>query len=141
MHGRLFLSPECPLCRDYAVRLRALHATWASDSVAFVGVVPGRWYSADEVRRYRTRFGLPFPILLDPNGAFTAATGARVTPEAFVFRNAERIYRGAIDDWAVALTRKKLEATEHYLADALHAWRTGSPVPNPETEPVGCLIE
>ena len=78
--------------------------------------------------------------LRDPKHALVAAVGATITPEAVVWAQSRVQYRGRIDDRYVDLGVERPAATTHDLADALTAVVAGRPVPNPETQAVGCYI-
>ena len=137
-----FLSPECPLCINYTLAMRELATTFASDTLAFYGVFSKEWYSPSEVHEFQLKYGLPFEMLFDSELQLAKALSASVTPEVFVINSSsEVIYSGKIDNWVNALGKKKLEVTEHYLKNALLAWRAGERIDPKQTEPIGCLIE
>lgn len=137
-----FLSPECPLCINYTRNLKQLASDFSSEQVQFIGVFSGKWFSADEVKEYRTKYGLPFQMLMDSDLSLAQLLDATVTPEAFLLDSSGRVlYSGAIDNWMNALGRKKLEVTEHHLHDAITATLAGQKVVVNRTKAVGCLIE
>jgi thiol-disulfide isomerase/thioredoxin len=137
-----FLSPECPLCINYTLALRNLEEDFASDSILFYGVFSKAWFSPEEVDSFATKYDLPFKMLLDDGNQLARALGATITPEVFVLNaESEVIYSGKIDNWVNDLGKKKLEVSEHYLENALIAWRDGKPIGTKRTEPKGCLIE
>ena len=136
------LSPECPLCLDYAYTFRTLAEEYQAKGIRFIGVFPGEFFSALQIRKYCSRFRLEFPMVLDPEYALTRALGANTTPEALLLdENGRMVYQGGIDNWAYEVGQKRLEPTEHYLRDALAAFEAGQKPPVARTRPVGCLIE
>jgi peroxiredoxin len=138
----LVLSPECPLCLDYAAAFRRLHEEYGARGVRFLGVFPGTFFTEQEIRRYRMHYRLDFPAVLDPDYLLVRMLGADTTPEALLLDENGRIaYQGGIDNWAYEVSSKRLEPTEHYLRDALNAVLAGSVPPVTRTRPVGCLIE
>lgn len=138
----LFLAPECPLCQNYAPVLRDMAPDYAEMDVPLVGVVSGTYYSAEEVNNFMFFHHLDFPVLLDPGFELSRHFGATITPEAVLIDSTgAMIYRGAIDNWAISLGRKRLRPTAHYLADATDAYLKGKPVPLRTTDAVGCFIE
>lgn len=138
----LFLSPECPLCLNYTLNLRNLREDFSSEKVQFVGVFSGKWFSAEEVRGFRTRYALAFPMLFDDHLALAKQLDATVTPEVFLLDSTGRVlYSGAIDNWVTDLGKKKLEVTEDYLSDAITSALEGEKVKVKKTRAVGCLIE
>src|SRR5690348_6313652 len=44
----IFLSPECPLCKNYSSTLNTLYQQFSND-IYFYGVIPGKTYSIKEV--------------------------------------------------------------------------------------------
>lgn len=138
----LFLSPECPLCQNYTVAIRSLQKEYAAKGIPFIGIVSGNFYTKEQVRRYQVKYNLEMDILFDPDFKLSEYYGATVTPEAaFLDKKGELKYRGAIDNWAISLGKKRLNTTEHYLSDALDNFLSGNKINPDETKPVGCFIE
>ncbi len=136
------LSPECPLCLDYAYTFRTLQEEYGARGFRFVGVFPGNFFSESEIRKYCSRFQLDFPMVLDPEYQLIHDLGAGTTPEALLLdENGQIFYQGSIDNWAYEVGQKRLKPTEHYLRDALQAMEKGLSPPVARTKPVGCLIE
>jgi len=136
------LSPECPLCLDYAYTFRTLAEEYQARGIRFVGLFPGTYFSELQIKKYCSRFRLEFPMVLDPDYALTRALGANTTPEALLLNEqGQLVYQGGIDNWAYEVGQKRLEPTEHYLRDALQAFENGQKPPLARTKPVGCLIE
>ena len=81
-------------------------------------------------------------MLFDPDFKLAHYYGATTTPEAvFIDKNGKLLYKGAIDNWAISLGKKRLEATAHYLRDAVENHLSGNVIDPKETKPVGCFIE
>jgi len=55
--------------------------------------------------------------------------------------NSKILYSGKIDNWVNELGKKKLEVSDHYLKNALFAWRDEKSIHPMHTKPVGCVIE
>ncbi len=122
--------------------MRELENEFASDSVRFYGVYSKEWFSSEDVTEFALKYNLDFEMLLDDGNKLADALGATVTPEVFVLNSSSEIlYSGKIDNWVNELGKKKLEVSEHYLKNALIAWRNGKPINPKHTEPKGCLIE
>lgn len=137
-----FLSPECPLCINYTLAMRNLELDFASDSIAFYGIYSKEWFTPAEVDSFALKYDLGFKMLFDEGNQLAHALNATVTPEVVVLnRDGDKIYSGKIDNWVNDLGKKKLEVSEHYLENALIAWRNGEPIEPKRTEPKGCLIE
>lgn len=82
------------------------------------------------------------PILLDPKIKLADQLNATITPEAVVLTDRGNvIYTGAIDNWAISLGQKRLQATAHYLSDAIKNYLSGEEIAPTKTKAVGCFIE
>jgi len=137
-----FLSPECPLCRDYAPRLRELK--WLADSLGMltIAVLSGTAHEAKEMKGFLESNRLDFFLLENMDAQLADDAGIDVTPSAvLVDKTGEILYRGAIDNWAVSLGRKRILASEHYLQSAMYAAAQGRPANPKETKAIGCFIE
>jgi len=138
----LFLSPECPLCQNYAPTIQEIQKSYSDKSVSFFGVVSGDFFSREDILKYKLKYGLNFPILLDPEINLAEELGASITPEAIVFAGDNKIiYQGAIDNWAISLGQKRIQASAHYLSDAIGNHLDGKKINPKKTEAVGCFIE
>jgi len=137
-----FISPECPLCVNYAKDIREIGNEHGSDSVAFIGVVSGEDYTNQDVVEYLEEYELTLPVIMDPKFRLVQYFDATITPEVFVVNaNSEVLYTGKIDNWAVSLGQHRQVVTEFYLKDALSDLSAGKPIRISRTEPVGCFIE
>lgn len=135
-----FLSPECPLCQNYAVAMRELKNKFPQ--IEFIGIVPGKEYNSEEVRKYLIRFGLEFNTYFDPDFELSNALGAEITPEAFLLdQNGKVLYSGAIDNWAISLGQKRTLITERYLEEAIAARLENREIKIKSTSAVGCFIQ
>jgi len=138
----LFLSPECPLCQNYAPTIQEIQRSFSDRSVSFYGIVSGEFYSRKDILKYKLKYDLNFPILLDPEIKLAEELGASITPEAVVITaNNKVIYTGAIDNWAISLGQKRIQASAHYLSDAIGNHLDGKKINPKKTEAVGCFIE
>ena len=136
----VFLSPECPLSINYTKTLNSL-AEQFSGKANIIGIIPGRSYSLGQADSFARDYKLRFPVFIDTDKKITGLVKATITPEVILFdRKGEIIYRGAIDDWAVDLGKKKISATDPYLGNAITAHLAGNQVVLKRTRPVGCLI-
>jgi hypothetical protein len=144
----VFISTHCPISNRYAPTLRSIHERYAErpvgTDVAFYLVYPDPADDAAAVEAHMREFALPGVAVRDPGHALVDAARARVTPEAAVFRAQgklqELVYHGRIDDRARDFGKVRPEASHHDLVDTLDAVLAGRPVPQPETQAVGCYI-
>ncbi|QNN40803.1 redoxin domain-containing protein [Pedobacter roseus] len=134
----IFISPECPLCKNYMLTLNELVKKYPQ--VNIVGVVPGKSYTLADIRQFAQDYKAVFDIYLDKNKTLTKVLKAKVTPEAIVIDEKGNLrYRGLIDNWQAKLGVKRKVITDHYLDDALDQIKTTS-YKYMETAPLGCLI-
>lgn len=131
----IFLSPECPLCKKYAPRLRELHQTFRDEAV-FAGVIPGQTFALNEIKTYQHDYKIPFVLLKDDNLALSRSLKAKVTPEVMVISaGGQLLYRGLIDNGIAGLGKQRTVVTEHYLANAILKKNKIS-----STTAIGCMI-
>lgn len=138
----LFLAPECPLCQNYAPVLPALADTLARLDFPLTAVVSGTYYPMREAETFLSDHGLNIPLIRDTSFALARRYGATITPEAVLTDSTGKaVYRGAIDNWAVSLGRKRPRPTAFYLTDAARNYRVGKKIDPETTDAVGCFIE
>jgi peroxiredoxin len=138
----IFLSPECPLCRNYSLRINELQHEFENDTLHFIGVVAGNFYPKQEINEYLVKHRMRLTVLLDPSFELTRALQASITPEVFVSVRGNTVaYSGAIDNWAIDLGQKRIETSEHYLRNALISLQQNEPVNPAKTKAIGCFIE
>lgn len=138
----VFLATECPISNEAVPGLNRLAATQAKRKIQFFGVLSDQTLSRADAVRHRDEFRIGFPVLFDPAGDLAKQLHATHTPQAVVVDPGGRlVYSGAIDDRYSDLTRRRPEARQHFLADALRAAVDNVQITVSRTEPVGCLIE
>jgi len=136
----VFLSPECPLCRNYTRQLKELQSTFGHH-IGIYGIVSGRAYTTAEVQQFVGEYSINFPVYIDPEKQLTDQLKATVTPEAVLIdASGKLIYRGAIDDWVEELGKQKITPQKMYLLDAMRSYLNNEPVMVAFSTPKGCLI-
>lgn len=134
----IFLSPECPLCKNYAPVLQQLQNKYKD--VQFYGIISGKTFTKSEVADYAKDYKITFPILMDADKKVAGYLNATVTPEALLIgNNGKEYYRGLIDDWVTGLGTKRIKATRKYLEQAINNLQAGNELVS-QTTPIGCLI-
>ncbi|HVJ85496.1 MAG TPA: redoxin domain-containing protein [Caulifigura sp.] len=135
-----FLGVECPLAKQYSIRLQELAKEFADKGVTFLGVDANSQDAPTEIAAFVRRQGLEFPMLIDAGCKLAEKLGATRTPEVVVLdQNRAVRYRGRIDDqFQIGVVRDKAERQE--LRDAVDALLAGKPILVAETQPIGCLI-
>lgn len=137
----VFVTNTCPIANAYQPRLRELQAEYAKQGIQFVEVYPVAALTKEEVATHRREFEIKAACVLDPELSLAKRLGAKVTPEAIVVdRSGQVLYRGRIDDQHAALGKKRPQASQHDLANALKAIVSDQPITISETKPVGCII-
>ena len=140
LYAFVFLSPECPLCKNYSLVLNTLKEKFGN-GVRFYGIVPGRTYSNEEVLQYINGYKIQFPIWIDRQKKLSSYMKATTTPEVVLLnKKGAVVYRGAIDDWVQALGKKKPKPQQRYLEEAIIRYLQKKDVLVKKTHPIGCLI-
>ncbi len=134
-----FLSPECPLCKNYSTKLVSLKNKY-SKKVDFIGIIPGSFEQKDVIE-FQKNYMPSWQLVRDSSLHLTNYLGGKVTPEVLVIdnKNGHLIYKGAIDNWLVSLGKPRNKVTNYYLDVALNNFINNKPS-IPFTKPVGCLI-
>jgi thiol-disulfide isomerase/thioredoxin len=136
----VFLSPECPICRNYSLTLNQLQKQYGT-AVRFTGIVPGKAYTSADVKEFIEKYKISWPIYIDTAKTISTTLLAKVTPEAYLLRGPKNIYyHGSIDNWVKELGMASAHPTVFYLRDAIDETLANKPVLIPFNKPVGCLI-
>ena len=137
----VFLSPECPLCKNYTTVLNKISQDFSVDSFVIIGIISGNAYSVEAVNSFKKDFSVAFPLFIDPAKKLTGYLQATITPEVVLMNDKGKlIYRGAIDDWVTDLGKNKIRPEKEYLRSALTQYINHQPVSIKKTKPKGCYI-
>ena len=137
----VFLLPDCPASQSYTLTLNTLSKKYQSKQVQFLGIVPGTYATAAEVKAFVKTYKVSFPVLADTAYKLVRCLGATIVPEAFVVdRKGVTQYAGRIDNWLVSAGKKR-NITTHELDDAITAVINKKPVKVKKTKAIGCYIE
>lgn len=77
-----FWATWCGPCQDEMPELQALYQRYGERGLVIVGVNTGE--TLEEVQRWRDRFALRFPLVMDPTGEISALYAIRGQPQTFV---------------------------------------------------------
>jgi peroxiredoxin len=136
----IFLSPECPLCKNYSNTLNSLYHQ-LSRQVCFYGIIPGKAYSADEVKKFKEQYNISFQLLIDHDEKLTKYLQAVVTPQVLLLNNDfQLLYKGAIDNWLQALGKQRVKPTEFFLQNVIQQSLSNETILIKRTKAVGCRI-
>lgn len=92
--------------------------------------------------RGREKFGIAYPILLDPDGMVGKRYDAQRTPQMYVIdAKGNLAYRGALDNTGSGVLADAEGGLVNYVAQAIDALKAGKPVPTAETKPYGCSVK
>src|SRR6187455_1510811 len=132
-----FLGVECPLAKQYAVRLAELSAKYEPRGVAFLALDPNEQDGATAIGHAAKAAKILFPFGKDVGNAIADRFGAERTPEVFVLDGKRGIvYRGRVDD-QFGVGYQRPQPTAQYLKDALEAVLAGKAPAIAKTEAVG----
>lgn len=135
-----FVTTECPISNRYAPTLRALREEFGERGVDFWAVYPDPDDDASAIEEHRRAYGMGYTPVRDPQHELVRLVGARVTPEVAVYSAGAQVYRGRIDDRAVAYGNFRAEAREEDLANAIASTLRGAAVEPSVTDAIGCVI-
>lgn len=136
----LFLSPDCPICQKYMVKLSEFFSDFSSE-IEFQGIVPGNSKKKD-IKEFIKAYDIRFSLKLDKGNHFVTKYKPNVTPEVVLLDTAGNIkYQGAIDNWFYELGKYRHQPTEHYLLNAIQAVLEGKDPEVQRTEAIGCIIQ
>ena len=136
----VFLSPECPLCKNYSAVLNDLQHQY-NNNVQFTGIIPGKMYDAATINAFARKYKIAFPLLIDPAKKLTDYLHGTTTPEVILLNNQyELVYKGAIDNRVTQLGAQRWKATENYLSDAVSQYLQHTVIAVKRKKAIGCLI-
>jgi peroxiredoxin len=133
----VFLSPDCPLSQNYTLVLNSIQ----NRDVEIVGVFTGDNHKRSDINNFRKKYRIQFPLVRDPQQKLAEFSNATITPQVFLYdSNNVLVYKGAIDDWVISLGKKKQQAEQHYLQNAITGYLQHKKIEPSETKAVGCYI-
>jgi len=136
-----FIATDCPVSNRYAPEMARLAREFGRRGFLFLGIHPDPDVTVESVAKHAAEYGLPFPVMLDPNQVVTRQAGARVTPEAVVvLPDGQVLYRGRIDDRYTSDGRQRPETRVRELRSALEAILADESPTVAQTQPFGCPI-
>ncbi len=137
----VFLTTECPICRQYVPELNRLAAEFAAADAELLGVVYDPSQTREAASAFCNEFKVEFPVIFDGSGELAAQFQPTHVPQAFVLdRDGNVVYRGRIDDLYAGVKQRRAEATTHDLRVAVESTVAGQAISVTETEAVGCKL-
>lgn len=136
-----FILHDCPKANTLAPEMSRLAAFGAERGVSTYVVYTEPTLEPVKASAHARDYGFQMPVLLDTALVISKAVGATATPEAaLVAADGSVAYRGALNDRIAPNGVMRVEATEHYVRDAIEAVAAGRPVAVPLTKALGCHI-
>ena len=137
----VFISTDCPVANSYQPTLRKLGKQFSGSKLQLLMVHGNPQTTIDQARKHQQEYQIDWPVVLDSDQRVAIELKAKNIPEAFLLDSKGTIvYRGRIDDQYAALGKKRPTPTEHNLSEAITAFLNGQPIPQKETQAVGCVI-
>ena len=134
-------NPGCPYVqRHYNDETMTESSAMHGDEVTWLAVDSSNFVKPEDAKKWREEKGLPYPVLLDPDGKVGKLYEAKTTPHMYVI-DAEGLvrYSGAIDDDARG--EKKSAERTNYVSSAVEALLEGKEVEMTQTKPYGCSVK
>ena len=141
----VFGSVDCPIANSLVPEVRRIF-----DHVKRVGgtmyyVYPRCDQTEEAIATHAKTRKLTMPILHDSKHLLVRSLKATTTPEAFVVRRDGDVwtvvYRGLIDNLYADVGRRRRNATQFFVREAITAARAKTLIETPVRAPIGCLIE
>ncbi len=137
----LFLGTECPVSNSYAPEYQRQATNYAERGVRYFGVHCDPDVSAEVAQKHAQEYALKFPLALDHTQHWARLAGVQTMPTAVVLNaQGEIIYRGRIDNRYTLEGKRRVEATEHNLRDAVAAVLEGRSPQVAQTPVFGCPL-
>ncbi len=137
----LFLGTECPVSNGYAPEYQRQATSYADRGVRYYGLHCDPDVSAEVARKHAQEYGLKFPLALDHAQHWARSAGVQTVPTAVVLNaRGEIVYRGRIDNRYTLEGKRRVEATEHELRDAVTAALDGRAPKVAQTPVFGCPL-
>lgn len=137
----VFISTDCPVANSYQPTLRNLGKEFSGSKLQLLMVHGNPQTTIDQARKHQQEYQIDWPVVLDSDQRIAMELKAKNIPEAFLLDSKGTVlYRGRIDDQYAALGKKRPAPTEHNLSEAITAFLNGEPIPQKETQAVGCVI-
>ena len=137
----IFVLHDCPIANGYAPEISRIAEEYGKRRVRTCVVYGEDDLSPADAKKHAREYAYRCPVLLDPRRVLARAAGATVSPEAAVFSaKGEVLYRGRIDDRAIAPGKHRAEPRQRDLRDALDAILAGKPVRERFTKAIGCYL-
>jgi hypothetical protein len=137
----VFVTTDCPVGNAFQPELRrlAIRAEELGGRFTLVHVDPT--VTREAAAEHGKAYAVTAAVAIDRDHRLVRATGARQVPEAVVVdRTGTVVYQGRISNLFVTYGKRRSEATEHDLREAMEALAKGRAPDKPRGEMLGCFI-
>ena len=141
IHLLVFVTVDCPVANRYASEIGRIAADYRAKGVKTLLIYADATLGTPRVTTHMKTYFPGLPAVIDKDFSVTSTVGATVTPEAAIFTQAGRTYRGRVDDLYVSIGQARRQATRHDVRDVLDAIVSGRTSPEAEAQAFGCFIE
>ncbi len=137
----IFLAEGCPVCQSVTVEINRVYKDFNKSGTQFLGLFPGKLSSGESRDAFKKKYKLKFDLLADSSQILSKKLNVQITPEVVVLNknSGKVVYRGLVDDSFAAVGKRRTVSKNHYLYNALEAYKNQS-ITSEFTEPVGCKI-
>lgn len=137
-----FVSHDCPISNYYSQEIRRICEEYGAKGLRCSLVYVDPTLTDEAVRKHSDEYAHgAYAKIVDRKHELVERFHATVTPQVVLVRpDASVAYSGRIDNFYVALGKKRRVVTEHDLRDALDSVTAGKPVAKASANPVGCFI-
>ena len=138
----LFLLDECRICQELAPEINAIHAEFTKKNIGFIGLFPNFASKQDGIDKFKKKYNIILHTRTDYYKKIAQKFNAEILPTAVVFNETKQKieYIGAINDLFYKPGKRKSQAREHYLRDALNSIINGVSPKIKSSQPIGCFI-
>jgi hypothetical protein len=138
-----FIASDCPISNAYAPEMTRICQAYEAKGVSCRLAYEDRNIAIDAIQQHIVEYRLVgMRATWDRDRKLADAAHVTITPTAVVTDGRDKIrYSGRIDNLYINIGRTRQQVTRHDLADALDAIVSNTPVPEPQTEALGCYIE
>lgn len=137
-----WFSTECPYVkRHYKAETmsKAIEEIGGGDvEVQWLAVDSSHFANPEASKKWKEKYGVNYPILMDSSGEVGKRYGAKTTPHMYVIdREGMLRYNGAIDDDE----SDRKDSPTNYVVQAVQAMKNDRDVEPSSTKPYGCSVK
>jgi len=137
----IFYIAHCPIAQKMTPEINRIYKEFQGRGVRFYMVHEDTSLSSAEVAKEAKSFGLMPQVLIDKWHSQMKLSGARTSPEAFVYDTGAGLrYKGRITDLFFGIGQMKPKATTRDLHDALEIVVDGKKTDIAPTPAIGCVL-